>query len=208
MRATGNAPASLRFAVAYLLAGIVFVALLVPSLLLGLPGMLFLVLPLAAAYAVLFALSRTARFRDVGRGLEHAPYYLVFLTLAALVLLWADSLTGLNDRLAAFNGGAPLRAGLVLDVIAAGLLVAGAFFAASALASRDRLDMGMVHTFVAANMLLLVYALAPTAISGLPAAPNPLIPLAGLVLMSACYVRWAIISRREAALSGRGRRRR
>lgn len=136
MRATGQTTTR-RFVAAYALAGIAFVAVLVPSFIAGLPGMLFLVPPLIAAYAVLFVLSRTPWFRDVVRRLTHGPYLIVSIALAAIVLLWANSLTGFHERLSAFNAAAPLTASLVVDVIAAGMLVGGAFVAAMALTERQ-----------------------------------------------------------------------
>ena len=84
MRATGQTTTR-RFVAAYALAGITFVAVLVPSFIVGLPGMLFLVPPLIAAYAVLFVLSRTPWFRDVVRRLTHGPYLIVSIALAAIL---------------------------------------------------------------------------------------------------------------------------
>ncbi|WP_011583119.1 MULTISPECIES: hypothetical protein [Chelativorans] len=204
MRLTAN---TLRFVLAYTLVGIAFLATLVLGYDFGIPGMLVFVPPMVASYGVLLALSRTPWLGDVAHGLQNAPSHLVSMTLAAIVLLWASSLTGFYEQVAAFNAGAPLTARLVIDVIAIGLLVAGAFVAGIALAHRGVPDMDVLHPFVAANMLLLAYTLATTAIAGLPAGPNPQIPAAALALMAIGYVRWAIRSRREAAHAARDARR-
>ena len=201
MRATGQTT-TLRFVAAYALAGIAFAALLVPSLVLGVPGMLFLVPPILAAYAVLFALSRTPWFHDVARGLEHAPYHVVSIALAAIVLLWADSLTGFHERLAAFNVGAPLTPGLVIDAIATGMLVGGAFVAGIALTERREPDGSITWLFLTANGLLLVYALASAAIGGLPTGPHPLIPIVALALLAASHVLWMLRARNAAMRDG------
>lgn len=197
MRATGQTTTR-RFVAAYALAGITFVAVLVPSFIAGLPGMLFLVPPLIAAYAVLFVLSRTPWFRDVVRRLTHGPYLIVSIALAAIVLLWANSLTGFHERLSAFNAGAPLTASLVLDVIAAGMLVGGAFVAAMTLTERQAPERSITWLFVAANSLLLVHTLVSAAIGGLPIGPHPLIPVVALALLVASHVLWMIRARTTA----------
>lgn len=207
MRPTRPALTAQRFVVAYVLAGVAFVAVLLLSAVSGIASVLFLALPLAAACAVLFALSRMAWFRDALRGMAEAPSHLVTIALVGIVLLWAASLTGFHERVSAFNAGAPLTAGLVIDVIATGLLVAAALIAGGALTSRDVPDMGIVHTFAAANVLMLVHALAPAGIADLPAGPHPLIPLAAIALMAVPYLRLVILFRGRTERTARDGRR-
>lgn len=199
MRHIKIAPTVLRSIVAYTLAGVAFSAALLGGYLTPVPGALTIVLPFAAAYAVLLALSRTARFHDACRERGNTFPRLISILLIAIVLLWSLSVTDLFDQVSALNDGTPLTISLLLDLTAVGLLIVAALTAGQALSGREALDISRIHPFMALNGVVLVYALAAIPIAILPANPNPLILIAAAGLMTLGYLRAAIHSKTDPA---------
>lgn len=190
-----HAQSDFRFFLAVGIAGTGFLSTLVVLVSLAQPGVLAIIMAFAVGYGVLMALSRTAYFGGAigrtGDGLSAVPSLLI----SAAVLYWTSGATDIYDQLGAVNAGAAPSPTLFQNVAAIGLLLVAGVVAGTVLGGARLVPLTRLHIILAANAILLGYAMIAQTVPGLPAAPDMVLPFAAIALMALGYLRWAIQTR-------------